>query len=106
MKEDAENKARRRRSIRESFPAPLNQIALRHVDTVQALDGNRKAILAKALAKVGVSHIANCLAAMKSSGDAIKIESDLIATLNLIEITTDNNVDVSSNAQGVEEIDT
>jgi len=106
MKEDAENKARRRRSVRESFPAPLNQIALRHVDTVQSLDGNRKAILAKALAKVGVARIAACLAAIKSSGDSIKSESDLIATLNLTEIPTDNNVDVSSDAQGLEEIDT
>jgi hypothetical protein len=106
MKEDAENKARRRRSVRESFPAPLNQIALRHVDTVQSLDGNRKAILAKALAKVGVARIAACLAAIKSSGDSIKSESDLIATLNLTEIPTDNNVDVSSDVQGLEEIDT
>ena len=111
MKEVPENKARRRRSRRESFPAPLNQIALRHVDTVQSLDGNRKAILAKALAKVGVAHIAACLAAIKSSGDSIKTESDLIATLNLSEIaidtnSRDNNVDVSSDAQGVEEIDT
>jgi hypothetical protein len=106
MKEDAENKARRRRSIRESFPAPLNQIALRHVDTVQSLDGDRMTILAKALTKVGVAYTANCLAAIKSSGDSIKSETDLIATLNLTEIPTDNNVDVSSDAQGLEEIDT
>jgi hypothetical protein len=111
MKEDAERKARRRRSVRESFPAPLNQTALRHVDAVQSLDRNRKAMLAKALAQVGVVHVANCLAIMKSSGDSIKNESDLIATLNLPEIptdtnATDNNVDVSSDGQGVEEIDT
>ena len=110
MKEDAENKARRRRSIRESFPAPLNQIALRHVDTVQSLDGNRKAILAKALAKVGVAHIAACVAVIKSFGDSIKTESDLIATLNLSEIPRDtnstDNVDAPTDAQGVEEIDT
>ena len=109
MKEDAESKARRRRSIRESFPAPLNQIALRHVDTVQSLDRNRKAILAKALAKVGVAHIANCLAAIKSSGDSIISESDLMATLKLSEIPiatrSTDNVDASTNAQGVEEID-
>ena len=111
MKEDPENKARRRRSIREAFPAPLNQIALRHVDTVQSLDGNRKAILAKALAKVGVVHIATCLAAIKSLGDFIKTESDLIATLHLSEIPIDinskeNNIDASSVAQDLEEIDT
>jgi hypothetical protein len=111
MKEDAENKARRRRIIRESFPAPLNQIALRHVDTVQSLDGNWKAILAKTLTKVGVGRIAACLAVLKSSGGSIKTESDLIATLNLYEIpieiiSQDNNVDASTDAQGVEEIDT
>ncbi len=111
MKEDPETKARRRRSIREAFPAPLNQIALRHVDTVQSLDGNRKVILAKALAKAGVAHIAACLAAIKSLGGAIKTESDLIATLNLPEIpidtnSKDNNIDASSVAQDLEEIDT
>ena len=110
MKEDAESKARRRRSTRESFPAPLNQIALRHVDTVQSLDGKRKAILAKALAKVGVAHIAACLAAIKSSGDSIISESDLMAILKLSEIPiatySTDNVDALTNAQGVEEIDT
>ena len=111
MKEDAERKARRRRSVRESFPAPLNQIALRHVDSVQSLDGNWKAILAKALAQVGVVHVANCLAAIKRSGDSIKTESDLIATLHLSEIpidtnAKDNNIDALSVAQDLEEIDT
>src|SRR6266540_3678339 len=111
MKEDPENKARRRRSIRESFPAPLNQIALRHVDTVQSLDGNRKAILAKTLAKVGVDHIAACLTVIKSSGDSIKTDGDLIATLHLSKTpinpnSQDNNIDASSEAQDVEEIDT
>jgi hypothetical protein len=111
MKEDPENKARRRRNLRESFPVPLNQIALRHVDTVQSLNGNRKAILAKALAKVGVDRIAACLAVIKSSGDSIKTESDLIATLRLSEIpidtnSKDNNIDASSVAQDLEEIDT
>ena len=110
MKEDAENKARRRRSIREAFPAPLNQIALRHVDTVQSLDVNRKAILAKALAKVGVAHIAACLAAIKSSGNSIKSESDLIANLNISEISiaaiSTDDVVASTDPEGVEEIDT
>ena len=93
------------------FPAPLNQIALRHVDTVQSLDGDRKVIIAKTLAKVGVAYTANCLAAIKSSGDSIKSENDLIATLNLSEIPIDSNStdhidDRSSDIQGVEEIDT
>ena len=111
MKEDPENKARRRRSIRESFPAPLNQIALRHVDTVRSLDRNRREILAATLVKVGMVHITTCLATLKGSGDSIKTESDLIATLHLSEIpidtnSKDNNIDASRVAQDLEEIDT
>jgi hypothetical protein len=105
MKEDAESKARRRRNLRESFPVPLNQIALRHVDSVRALDESRQIILAKALAQVGVVHVANCLATMKSSGDSIKNENDLIATLNRSEIPRDRDVDGSTDAQDVEAID-
>ena len=111
MKEIAENKARRRRKVRESFPAPLNQIALRHVDTVQSLDSNRREILAKAIAKVGMVYIRTCLDIIKGSGDYIKTEGDLIATLHLSKTpidpnSQDNNIDASSDAQGVEEIDT
>ena len=111
MKEDPENKARRRRSIREAFPAPLNQIALRHVDTVQSLDRNRREILAATLVKVGMVHMTTCLATLKGSGDSIKTESDLIATLHLSEIpidtnSKDNNIDALSVAQDLEEIDT
>lgn len=69
MKEIAENKAGRRRRVRESFPAPLNQIALRHVDTVQSLDGNRREILARAIAKVGMVYIRTCLGIIKGSGE-------------------------------------
>lgn len=111
MKEDPENKARRRRSLRESFPAPLNQVALRHVDTVQSIAGNQRTILANALAKVGLAHLTTCLAIIKSSGDAIKTESDLMATLHLSEViinpnSQDHNVEVLSKAQDLEEIDT
>jgi hypothetical protein len=111
MKEIAENKARRRRRVRESFPAPLNQIALRHVDTVQSLDSNRREILARTIAKVGMAHITTCLAVIKGSRDSIQTESDLIATLHLSEIpininSEDHNIDASSFAQDLEEIDT
>ena len=111
MKEIAENKARRRRRVRESFPAPLNQIALRHIDTIQSLDGNQREILARAIAKVGMVYIRTCLGIIKGSGDSIKTEGDLIATLHLSKNPIDpnsqgNNVDVSSDAQGLEEIDT
>ena len=110
MKEVPENKARRRRSIRESFPVPLNQIPLRHVDTVQSLDSNQREILARAIAKVGMVYMKTCLGIIKGSGVSIKTEGDLIATLQLSEIqiapnSQDNNVDASSEAQDVEEMD-
>lgn len=111
MKEDPENKARRRRSTRESFPTPLNQIALRHVDTVQSLDSNRKQILAKVLTRVGIAHATACLAIIRGSRDSIQTESDLLASLHLTETpidpsSQDNNPDVSNNVHGGEEIDT
>jgi hypothetical protein len=111
MKEVPENKARRRRSTRESFPSPLNQIPLRHVDTVQSLDSTRREILARAIAKVGMVYIRTCLGIIKGSGDSIKTEGDLIATLHLSETpidpdSQDNNIDASSVAQDLEEIDT
>jgi hypothetical protein len=81
----AELKSRRRRSLRESFPAPLNQIAMRHVDAVQSLSECQKAILAKAVSKVGIGHITTCLAALKKSGDSINNENDLIGMLDLSE---------------------
>ena len=111
MKEVPENKARRRRSIRESFPFPLNQIPLRHVDTVQSLDSNQREILARAIAKVGMVYVRTCLGIIKGSGVSIKTEGDLIATLHLSETpidtnSKDNHLDASSEAQDVEEIDT
>lgn len=111
MKESPEAKARRRRSARESFPTPLNEIALRHVDTVQSLDTNRREILARTLAKVGVDRIATCLMVIKTAGDSIKTESDLIATLRLSEIqeetsSQDNGIKASEDAHGIEEVDT
>jgi hypothetical protein len=91
MKENPENKASRKRSIRESFPAPLNQIALSHVDSVQSLDKNWEAILAEALTKVGVTHLTACLAAIKNSAVSINTESDLLAFLHLSEASAEAN---------------
>lgn len=110
MKEVPENKARRRRTIRESFPVPLNQIPLRHVDTVQSLDSNRREILARTIAHVGMVYMGTCLGIIKGSGVSIETEGDLIAALHLSEIpigpnSKDNNVDASTDARGTEEID-
>ncbi len=58
---------------------------MRHVDAIQSLDGNQRAILAKAIAQVGIVYIPNCLVAIKNSSEPIQSETDLIALLDLIE---------------------
>jgi len=103
MKEDAENKARRRRRLREAFPAPLNQIALRHVDAVQALEEDQRQILVAVLTRVGAARIAHCLAAIKNSAASIQSETDLIGLLNLPEIP--QHTDASINAPVAEKTD-
>src|SRR6266540_1828427 len=85
MSEKAESKAKRRRRLRQAFPAPLNQVAMRHVDAIQSLEGNRRAILAKAIAQVGLVYVPNCLAAIKNSSGPFQSETDLIVLLDVIE---------------------
>ena len=57
-------------------------------------------------------HLAGwCLGIIKGSGDSIKTEGDLIATLHLSKTpinpnSQDNNIDASSVAQDIEEVDT
>lgn len=83
MADSPENKARRRRRLRQTFPAPLDQVALRHVDAIQTLDGNQREILARAIAQTSMPNLRKCLEALKASGVSIQSESDLIALLNL-----------------------
>jgi hypothetical protein len=83
MAEDAETKAKRRRRIREALPPPLNEIPLRHVDSVQALNENQRGILAAVLQKQGVQCLVDCLFALKASGESIESENDLIGRLDL-----------------------
>lgn len=78
MAEDPDTKAKRRRRIKESFPPPLNEIALRHVDSVQALSESHRTILASVLQKIGVHYLANCLIALKNHGVSIQDEVTLI----------------------------
>ena len=81
MAEDAVTKANRRRRIRESFTPPLNEIPLRHVDSVQALNESQKDILARALGKLGLRSLATCLVALKNHMASIGSEEDLIGWL-------------------------
>ena len=81
MTEDADTKAKRRRRIRESFVSPLNEIALRHVDSVQALSEVQRGILARVLQKIGPHYLVECLAALKNHDVSIEDEDALIGRL-------------------------
>jgi hypothetical protein len=85
MADSPDNKARRRRRLRQTFPAPIDQVAIRHVDAIQSLDGNQRAILAKAIGQTSIANIPKCLVAIKNSGGSIQSETDLIALLDLTE---------------------
>ena len=86
MADSPENKARRRRRLRQTFPAPLDQVAIRHVDSIQSLDGNQRTFLAGAIARTSMVNISKCLTAIKNSGGSIQSENDLITMLGLTEI--------------------
>ena len=82
MAEDAETKAKRRRRIREALPPPLNEIPLRHVDSVQALSESQREILRIVLQKRGIHYLADCLFALRSSDVSIVNEDDLVDSLD------------------------
>jgi hypothetical protein len=81
MTEDADSKAKRRRRIRDSFAPPLNEIALRHVDSVQALSEAQRATLIPVLQKTGLHRLGQCLMAFKNSEVVLSDETDLIKWL-------------------------
>jgi len=98
----AQTKAIRRRTLRDTFPHPLNQIALRHVDSVAALDDDRRLILSKAIRKTDLRHAATFVDALNKDGDRIQNEDDLVALIpstpakeveSTIETTDANEVD-------------
>ncbi len=109
MADSPDNKARRRRRLRQAFPAPLDQVAMRHVDTIRSLDGNQRALLAKAVAQTGTTNISKFLLAIKNSGGSIQGENDLIALLGLVETSKAEAVENVSSAnppkQEVEAVD-
>jgi hypothetical protein len=85
MADSPDNKARRRRRLRQTFPAPLDQVAIRHVDAIQSLDENQRALLARAIAQTSMVNIPKYLAAIKNSGGSIKSKTDLNTLLHLTE---------------------
>lgn len=77
--DQAQTKAIRRRTLREAFPPPLNQIALRHVDSVAALDDERKLILSRAIQKTDLRYAATFIDVLNKGAVLIQNEDDLIA---------------------------
>jgi hypothetical protein len=104
MSEDADTKAKRRRRIKESFPPPLNEIALRHVDSVQALSESQRGILALVLQKMGPRYLVDCLAILKDQNVSIEDQDDLIRRLELSDKPPSaNTVDLIEVQEGISE---
>lgn len=77
----AQTKALRRRTLRDSFHPPLNQIALRYVDSIAALDDDRRLILSKAIQKTDLRFAATFIDVLNKGAVLIQNEDDLIALL-------------------------
>lgn len=79
--DQAQTKAIRRRTLRETFPPPLNQIALRHVDSVVALDDDRRLILSQAIQKTSLRHAATFIDVLNKGTIFIQNVEDLIVLI-------------------------
>lgn len=77
----AQTKAIRRRNLREAFPYPLNQIALRHVDSVAALNDAQRLILSRAIQKTDLRHAGTFLEALNKDIKHLQNEDALVALI-------------------------
>ncbi len=98
----AQTKAVRRRTLREAFPHPLNQIALRHVDSVAALDDVHRLILSRAIQKTDPRYAGTFLEALNNDVNHLQNEDDLMA---LIPATPVKKVEVIIDFAGTTEVD-
>ena len=97
----AQTKAIRRRTLREAFPYPLNQIALRHVDSVAALDDVQRLILSRAIQKTDLRYAGAFLEAFNKDVNQLQNEDDLVA---LIPATPVQKADVIINLADTAEV--
>lgn len=67
MPESSQTKSARRRNIRDSFPSPLNQVALRNVDAIQALPEDQRMLLASAVTEEDLPLISYYLSVLKDA---------------------------------------
>ena len=82
VSDQAQTKAVRRRSLRQTFPPPLNQIALRHVDSVAALDDGQRLILSQAVQKTSMRQAAAFIDILSKGTVLIQNVDDLIALIS------------------------
>jgi len=67
MPESSQTKSARRRNIRDSFPPPLNKVALRNVDAIQALPEDQRMLLASAVTEKDLPLISYYLSVLKDA---------------------------------------
>jgi len=72
MPESSQTKSARRRNIRDSFPFPLNQVALRNVDAVQALPEDQRVLLASAVTEEDLPLISYYLSVLKDTSGVVE----------------------------------
>ena len=78
----AQTKAIRRRAVRDTFPHPLNQIALRHVDSVAALGDEHRLILCKAILKTNLRHAVTFIDILNKGAVIVQSEDNLTALIS------------------------
>ena len=95
----AQTKAARRRNLRDTFPHPLNQIALRHVDSIATLGDAQRVILCKAILKTDLRSAGALINILNRSAVSIQNEDDLLAQFSLLsemdECQPDDDVDTN-----------
>lgn len=84
MSIDPKTKADRRQLLRQSFPSPLDRVALRHVDAICALASAHVAVLAEVTRQVGVEHTGHCLQVLKTANWSIGSASSLTNSLGFL----------------------
>lgn len=82
----AQTKAIRRRTLREAFPHPLNQVALRHVDSVAALDDAHRLILSRAIQKTDLRYVGTFLEALNKDVHHLQNEDSLVALVPAVPV--------------------
>jgi hypothetical protein len=102
----AQTKAIRRRTLRDGFPHPLNQIALRHVDSVAALGDTQRLILSRALQKSNLRHASTFIDALNQQSNQIQNQDDLVALIPTMPVKKAEKANGHTETNEVNTVDT